>query len=93
MATTLKLSPKLKVRVARAAKANGKSAHAFMLDAIAAETERAEQRRKWVAEGLVAERELIARREAYDGEQVPKYFEARAAGRKVKRPKLAPWRG
>ena len=92
MATTIKLSPKLKARVAAAVKGTDKSAHAFMIEAIEHETERAELRKRFVADALKAEQETLRTGLAYDADEVHAYIKARAAGRRVARPKAKPWR-
>lgn len=92
MATSLKLSPKLKARIAKVVKGTDKSPHAFMLEAIEHETERAELRKRFVADALKAEKETLRTGLAYDGDEVHAYIKARAAGRPVARPKAKPWR-
>ena len=49
--TTLKLPEELKERIAAAAADAGKSPHAFMVEALAAQTGLAERRRVFVARG------------------------------------------
>ncbi|MCI0571551.1 MAG: hypothetical protein L0Y66_12415 [Myxococcaceae bacterium] len=93
MATSLKLTPKLKARVAAVVKGTGKSPHAFMVDAIEQQTVRAEQRKRFVADALAAEKETLESGLAYDADDVHAAMEARARGRRVTRPKAKPWRG
>jgi predicted transcriptional regulator len=50
-ATSIKLPDELKARIAPLAEAEGLSPHAWMLRALAAETERAELRAAFLAEG------------------------------------------
>jgi predicted transcriptional regulator len=92
MATTIKLSPKLKARVAAVVKGTDKSAHAFMLEAIEHETERAELRKRFVADALKAEKEFERTGLAYDADEVHAYVKALARGRKATPPKAKPWR-
>lgn len=89
MATTsLKLPDALKERVAKVAEAAGKSAHAFMLDVIAHETERAEKRQAFIQSALEAKRDFDQTGLAYDGDEVMKYFRAKIQGIDLPKPEL-----
>jgi predicted transcriptional regulator len=90
--TTLKLSEELKARVASLAAGTGKSAHAFMVEAIANEAERADLRRRFVADALVAEAELLRSGKAYRAQDVFAYFETKAKGKKASKPRARSWR-
>ncbi len=85
--TTLKIPDALKVRIADAAQQAGKSAHAFMVEALEAETRRAEMRRDFVNSALKAEQEVIRYGEVYAMDAVHRYFSDRLAGKTPKRPK------
>ena len=85
--TTLKLPPALKDRVAEAAQAAGQSPHAFMVEAIEAQTRLAERRREFIASALEAEREVAQLGLVYDGDEVLSYLQARIAGQPVRRPR------
>ena len=85
--TTLKLSDELKQRIARIAEEAGQSPHAFMVEAIQAQTELAERRRKFVASALDAEREVAQFGVVYDGDEVLSYLQSRLAGRPARRPR------
>lgn len=85
--TTLKLPPELKDRVAEAAQAAGQSPHAFMVDAIEAQTRLAERRRQFVDSALQAEREVAESGWIYDGDEVLTYLQARISGQPVRRPR------
>lgn len=85
--TTLKLPSELKDRVAEAAQAAGQSPHAFMVEAIEAQTRLAERRREFVASALEAEREVAQFGLVYDGDEVLSYLQARLAGQPVRRPR------
>ena len=52
--TTLKLSDELKARIALAAQQTGKTAHAFMVEALELQTELAERRSAFVTDALLA---------------------------------------
>ena len=92
MATTIKISPKLKARISAVVKGTDKSAHAFMLEAIEHETEQAELRKRFVADALKAEKEFERTGLAYDADEVHAYVKALARGRKATPPKAKPWR-
>ncbi len=84
--TTIRLSDKLKARVAEAAARAGTSSHSFIIDAIAARTELEEQRRdlEEVAERRYAK--LAASGQSIPWSEMRGYLEARVAGVKAKRP-------
>ena len=85
--TTLKLSDELKRRIARIAEEAGQSPHAFMVEAIQAQTELAERRRKFVASALDAEREVAQFGVVYDGDEVLSYLQSRLTGQPARRPR------
>lgn len=90
--TSLKLPDDLKERVDAAARAAGKSSHAFMVEAIEQETQRAERYRRFVQEALEAEREMQQGGVHYAAEDVFRYAIARANGKPARRPKPQRWR-
>lgn len=85
--TTLKIPDALKARIADAAEQAGKSAHAFMVEALEAETRRAEMRRDFVNSALKAEQEVAQYGEVYSMDAVHRYFSDKLAGKKAKPPK------
>jgi predicted transcriptional regulator len=85
--TTLKLPAELKDRVAEAAEAAGRSPHAFMVEAIEAQTRLAERRREFVASALEAEREVAQSGLVYDGDEVLSYLQSKVSGQPVRRPR------
>jgi predicted transcriptional regulator len=89
--TTLKLPTELKERVASVVDGTGKSAHAFMVEAIEQQTRLAEQRKQFVDAALAADREFARTRKGYALEDVAKYLLARAAGKRVRRPRPKRW--
>jgi predicted transcriptional regulator len=93
MATTLKLSDDLKTRISKVVEGTGQTSHAFMVDAIRAETERAERRRDFTQAALAARAEFARTGTGYAMEDVHAYARARAAGKKAPRPKSKRWRG
>lgn len=82
--TTLKLSEELKIRIAAAAEAAGKTPHAFMVEALAAQTALAERRKEFVATALAAEQEVAEYGLVYDADEVLTYMQARLEGRRGK---------
>jgi len=86
--TTLKLPDSLKKRIAPLAESAGKTAHAWMVEALETQATLAEKRRAFVADALAAEEEVRRTGLVYRAEDVHRYFRARAAGRKASRPKL-----
>lgn len=90
--TSLKLPEDLRARVAAGAERAGKSAHAFMVDAIERETSLMEKRLAFVDGALEAEREMERTGLAYDAHDVHAYWRARLAGKKPQEPKLKKWR-
>ncbi|MSQ70340.1 MAG: ribbon-helix-helix protein, CopG family [Betaproteobacteria bacterium] len=87
-AVTLKLPDDLKSRINALAAASGKSPHAFMVDALTAQTAQQENRRAFVQSALEA-RENVARYGlVHEAADVHKWLLARAAGRKAKPPRV-----
>ena len=85
--TSLKIPDALKARIADAAEQSGKSAHAFMIEALEAETRRAEMRSEFVQSALKAEQEVARYGEAYSMDAVHRYFSDKLAGKKASRPR------
>ncbi|HYL91488.1 MAG TPA: hypothetical protein VEU32_22250 [Burkholderiales bacterium] len=92
-ATTLKLSPELKKRIASISEKHGKSPHAFMVDALEQQTTMAERREEFIASALAARKNFERTGKGYDLDDVRRYILARAEGRRVRRPRLKHWRG
>ena len=93
MATTLKLPDDLKQRIAKVVEGTGQTSHAFMLDAIRTQTERAERHRNFTHAALAARDEFARTGVGYAMEDVHAYVKARAAGKKASKPKPKRWRG
>lgn len=85
--TTLKVPDDLRARLAEQAESQGKSMHAYMLEALREKAERAEQRRDYLAAGGNALREYERTGIAYAMEDVERYILGIAAGNKPRRPK------
>ena len=85
--TTLKLPEPLKTRIAPLAEAAGKTPHAWMVDALAAQVALAEMREAFIAEAEASAAEVDAGGPLYAAEDVHAYFAARAIGKIPPRPK------
>ena len=85
--TTLKIPDAINVGFADAAQQAGKTAHAFMIGALEAETRRAEMRKDFVISALKAERDIDRYGEVYAMNAVHRYFSERLAGKNPTRPK------
>lgn len=86
-ATTVKLPPSLKRRVKPLARAAGLTPHAWMVEALADQVERAEQRALFVAEAVASRRQVEDTGLAYEADAVFDYLRARVRGKKVARPR------
>jgi len=84
--TTLKLPEPLKSRIVHAAEYAGKTPHAFMLEALQAQTELAERRREFVGAALLAEQEVAQYGLVYDADEVFSYLRAKLEGRDAEHP-------
>jgi predicted transcriptional regulator len=84
--TTLKLPDALKSRIASAAEYAGKTPHAYMLEALQAQTELAERRREFVDAAKLAEQEVAQYGLVYDADEVFSYLRAKLEGKAAERP-------
>ena len=91
MATSIKLPEDLKKRIARAVKGTDQSAHAFMVEAIRQETERAEKRRGFHADGYAARADFQRSGEGYALAEVKAHYRAKLQGKRSRKPKLRSW--
>ena len=88
MATTsLKLSDALKERVSKIAEATGRTPHAFMVDAIAEQTERIEEDQAFMAQALAAKKHYDETGIGYDVDEVHAYLRAKIQGITLPEPK------
>lgn len=90
--TSLKLPDELKQRIQRLVKDSNRTAHAFMIEAIEKAACAEELRRQFGADAAEAENEALASGKAFDAREAFAYFEARAAGKTARRPRLKGWR-
>lgn len=89
--TTLKLPESLKKRIAPLADSAGKTAHAWMVEAIETQAMLAEKRRAFIADARAAEKEVERTGKVYAFDDVHRYMRALAGGRKARRPKPVKW--
>lgn len=89
--TTLKLPERLKKRIAPLAESDGKTPHAWMIEAIEAQAILAEKRKMFVADALAAEREVRRNGKVYALEDVRGYMRNLARGKSIKRPRPVKW--
>ena len=86
-AVTLKLPESLKERINALASASGKSPHAFMVDALAAQIAREENRDAFVASALEARPDVAAYGKVMEAADVHGWLLSRASGAKAARPR------
>jgi predicted transcriptional regulator len=91
-ATSLKLPEGLKRRIARLAGAANKTAHAFMVEALSQEADRAENRERFANDAAVSETETMESGKAVPLAAAFDYLAARAEGKAVRRPRPRTWR-
>ena len=87
--TSLKLPTELKARIANAAELSGKTPHAFMLEALAAQADLFERRQAFVDSALAAEQEVAEYGLVYDADEVFAYMRDKLAGKRPAPPSLA----
>ena len=85
--TTLKLPEDLKARIATAAEAAGKTPHAYMVDALAAQAAFDERRRAFVASAFAAEQEVAEYGLVFDADEIFSHIQSKLDGKTSKRPK------
>lgn len=91
-ATSLKLPDDLKQRISQLVEGTDRTAHSFMVEAIEQAAKREELRRRFGAEAELAEQEANKTGKVYDAAEAFRYLEARAEGKRAKRPRLKSWR-
>ena len=91
-ATSLKLPEGLKRRIARLAGASNKTAHAFMVEALSQEADRAEIRERFAKDAAISEAETMESGKAVPLGAAFDYLQARVAGQSVRRPRARAWR-
>ena len=91
-ATSLKLPEALKRRIERLAGAANKTPHAFMIDVLSQEADRAELRERFAADAAVSEKETMESGKAVPLGAAFDYLQARVAGKSARRPRERAWR-
>jgi predicted transcriptional regulator len=91
-ATSLKIPEELKRRIERLAGAANKTPHAFMIDVLSQEANRAELRERFAEDAAISEKEAMESGKAVPVAAAFDYLEARAAGKSVRRPRARAWR-
>jgi len=90
--TSLKLPDELKQLAAAAARQQGISPHAFMIEAIRAAAIAAEKRAAFVADAQASRVETSKSGLGFEAEDVHSYIRERAQGRATRRPEAKNWR-
>jgi predicted transcriptional regulator len=90
--TSLKLPEDVKQLAAAAAKQQGVTPHAFMVDAIRTAATNAERRAQFVADAVSAREETVKSGKGYAATEVHAYLRARAQGKAAPKPRAKNWR-
>jgi hypothetical protein len=90
-ATTLRIPLALRARIKAAATQASTSPHAFMLQALEAQTRLAELRASFVAEAAASRVETSRTRKVFAARDVHAQLEARLDGRRGKTPRARKW--
>ncbi|MFN9679348.1 MAG: CopG family ribbon-helix-helix protein [Betaproteobacteria bacterium] len=85
--TTIKLPADLKPRIAPLAEAAGKTAHAWMVEALERQAALAEAREAFLREARASAAEIDAGGALYSAQDVAAYLLSRAAGKAAARPR------
>lgn len=91
-ATSLKLPDELKRRIERLAGSANKTPHAFMVDVLSQEADRAELREQFAADATASEKEVMKSGKAVPLGTAFDYLEGRIAGKSARRPRGRAWR-
>lgn len=91
-ATSLKLPDELKRRLDRLAANAQKSSHAFMVEVLKREAERAELRERFAADAAAAQKRALAGGKTISLARTFDYLERKLAGKKARRPQPRSWR-
>ena len=90
--TPLKLPEDVKQLAAAAAKHQGVTPHAFMVDAIRAAATNAERRAQFVADAVASRKEAVKSGKGYAVDEVHAYLQARVQGKSTPKPRAKAWR-
>lgn len=90
--TSLKLSEDLKQLAAVAARQQGVTPHAFMVEAIRVAATNAERRTQFVADAVTARKQALRTGQGYAAADVHAHLRARAQGKAGGKPRAKAWR-
>lgn len=90
--TSLKLPEDVKQLAAAAAKHQGVTPHAFMVDAIRSAAANAQKRSQFVADAAASRAATVKSGKGYTAEEVHAYIRARVRGKSVAKPRAKSWR-
>lgn len=90
--TSLKLPEDIKQLAVAAAKHQGVTPHAFMVDAIRTAAVAAEKRAAFVSDAVASRAETLKSGKGYSAAEVHAYVRARAHGKAIAKPKARSWR-
>lgn len=90
--TSLKLADDVKQMVDAAAKREGISPHAFMVEAVAAAAVNARKRAEFVADALASRQQAVAAGTGYAAADVHAWLQAKASGHPAHKPRVTKWR-
>lgn len=89
--TSLKIPEAVKQLAVEAAKHQGVTVHAFMVDAIRVAAEAAEKRAVFVAAAVAARDEALKSGKGYAADEVHAYIRSRAKGKSAAKPGIKSW--
>lgn len=90
--TSLKLPEDVKQLAVEAARHQGVTPHAFMVDAIRAAAAAAQKRADFVSDALAARAESLKSGKGYAASEVHAYLRARTEGKSPPKPRAKSWR-
>lgn len=90
--TSLKLPDDVKQLAVAAAKQQGVTPHAFMVDAIRAAGANAERRAQFIADAVTSRKETVKSGKGYAAEDVHAYLRTRVQGKSTPKPRAKSWR-
>ncbi|HZW50336.1 MAG TPA: CopG family transcriptional regulator [Rudaea sp.] len=91
--TSLKLPAEVRTRALAAARREGVTPHAFMVEAIRTASDAAAKRAEFIAQAVAARRDALRSGKGYAADDVHAYLRQRLRGAKVRKPGLKAWRG
>ena len=90
--TSLKLPEDVKRLAVAAAKQQGVTTHAFMVDAIRAAATNAERRAQFVEDAVASRNEALKSGKGHAAKDVHAYLRAKVQGKSVPKPRAKSWR-